>query len=162
MSIGGLWISQIAPVVYEGTVVGGSVLAHHTGGRLFMRFEIFSNSLKAAALASLALSLGAGSALAQAGSSSANDLPADREEIIITHQRLGPLSEWAAMQQHSDDYRRLKAKYDPTQGSSHTDNWASDRNLAAHNQANDSFIQESADQPTPPAVKAAEDAIVPP
>ena len=91
-----------------------------------MRFEIFSHSLKAAALASLALSLGAGSALAQA----ANELPADREEIIITHQRLGPLSDWAAMQQHSADYQRLKAKYDPTTGSSHTDNWASDRNLA--------------------------------
>jgi hypothetical protein len=123
-----------------------------------MRFEIFSYSLKAAALASLALSLGSGTALAQ----SANELPADREEIIITHQRLGPLSDWAAMQQHSDDYRRLKAKYDPTTGSSHTDNWASDRNLASHNNSSDSFIQESADAPTAPVVQAIKDAVVPP
>ena len=125
-----------------------------------MRFEIFNYSLKAAALASLALSLGAGTALAQA--QPANELPADREEIIITHQRLGPLSDWAAMQQHSDDYRRLKAKYDPTTGSSHTDNWASDRNLASHNNSSDSFIQESADAPTAPVVQAIKDAVVPP
>jgi hypothetical protein len=125
-----------------------------------MRFEIFSYSLKAAALASLALSLGAGTALAQA--QPANELPADREEIIVTHQRLGPLSDWAAMQQHSDDYRRLKAKYDPTTGSSHTDNWASDRNLASHNNSSDSFIQESADAPTAPVVQAIKDAVVPP
>ena len=125
-----------------------------------MRFEIFSNSLKAAALASAMLSVGAGSALAQAPS--ANDGSSDREEIIITYQRLGPLSEWASMQQHSDDYRRLKAKYDPTTGASRTDNWASDRNLAAHNGANDSFIQESADAPTAPVVQAIKDAVVPP
>jgi hypothetical protein len=125
-----------------------------------MRFEFFNFSLKAAALASLALSLGAGTALAQA--QPANELPADREEIIITHQRLGPLSDWAAMQQHSDDYRRLKAKYDPTTGSSHTDNWASDRNLASHNNSSDSFIQESADTPTPPVVQAIKDAVIPP
>ena len=123
-----------------------------------MRFEIFGNSLKAAALASAMLSVGAGSALAQA----ANDGSSDREEIIITHQRLGPLSEWAAMQQHSDDYRRLKAKYDPTTGASRTDNWASDRNLATHQGGNDSFIQESADAPTAPVVQAIKDAVVPP
>jgi hypothetical protein len=123
-----------------------------------MRFEIFNNSLKAAALASAMLSVGAGSALAQA----ANDGSSDREEIIITHQRLGPLSEWASMQQHSDDYRRLKAKYDPTTGSSRTDNWASDRNLATHQGGNDSFIQESADAPTAPVVQAIKDAVVPP
>jgi hypothetical protein len=125
-----------------------------------MRFEIFSYSLKAAALASLALSLGAGTALAQA--QPASDPSADREEIIITHQRLGPLSDWAAMQQHSDDYRRLKAKYDPTTGSSHTDNWASDRNLASHNNSSDSFMQDSADTPTPPVVQAIKDAVIPP
>ena len=125
-----------------------------------MRFEIFSNSLKAAALASAMLSVGAGSALAQASATSGDS--ADREEIIITHQRLGPLSEWAAMQQHSDDYRRLKAKYDPTTGASRTDNWASDRNLATHQGGNDSFIQESADAPTAPVVQAIKDAVVPP
>jgi hypothetical protein len=122
-----------------------------------MRFEILSNSLKAAAVASLALSLGAGSALAQSSSDST-----EREEIIVTHQRLGPLSDWASMQQHSADYKRLKEKYDPTQGSSHTDNWASDRALAQHNNNSDSFIQESADQPTPPAIQAVKDAIIPP
>jgi hypothetical protein len=120
-----------------------------------MRFEILSNSLKAAAVASLAL--GAGSALAQSSSDST-----EREEIIVTHQRLGPLSDWASMQQHSADYKRLKEKYDPTQGSSHTDNWASDRALAQHNNNSDSFIQESADQPTPPAIQAVKDAIIPP
>jgi hypothetical protein len=122
-----------------------------------MRFEIFSNSLKAAAVASFALSLGAGTALAQSSTDSS-----DREEIIVTHQRLGPLSEWASMQQHSADYRRLKEKYDPTQGSSHTDNWASDRALASHSNNSDSFMQESADQPTPPAIQAIKDAVVPP
>ena len=126
-----------------------------------MRFEIFSSSLKAAAVATAILSLGAGSALAQAPSTT-SDTSGDREEIIVTHQRLGPLSDWAAMQQHTADYNRLKAKYNPTQGSSHTDSWASDRNLAAHNGGNESFIQESADEPTPPAVKAVEDAVVPP
>src|SRR5271154_3298887 len=123
-----------------------------------MRFEIFSNSLKAAALASAMLSVGAGSALAQA----ANDGSSDREEIIITHQRLGPLNEWAAMQQHSDDYRRLKAKYDPTTGASRTDNWASDRNLATHQGGNDSFIQESADAPTAPVVQGIRAPAAPP
>src|SRR4051794_8866045 len=120
-----------------------------------MRFEIFSNSLKAAAVASLALAVGAGSALAQ----SKGD---EREEIIITHHPLGPLSEWAQMQQHSADYKRLKEKFDPTQGSSHTDNWASDRNLASHSNNSDSFMQESAEAPTPPAIQAVKDAIVPP
>jgi hypothetical protein len=125
-----------------------------------MRSDIYRYSVKAAALASLAVSLGAGSALAQ--SAPVGELPADREEIIVTHQRLGPLSDWAAMQQHSADYRRLKAKYDPTTGSSHTDNWASDRNLASHSNASDSFEQESAEAPTPPAVQAIKDAVVPP
>jgi hypothetical protein len=91
-----------------------------------------------------------------------DELPPDREEIIVTHSKLGPLSEWAQMQQHTADYERLKAKFDPTTGSSHTDNWSSDRALASHSNASDGFEQESAGQPTPPAVKAAEDAIVPP
>jgi hypothetical protein len=89
-------------------------------------------------------------------------LPTDREEIVVTHQRLGPLSEWAQMQQHEADYQRLKAKFDPTTGSSHVDNWTSDRALASHNGSGDSFIQESADAPTPPAVQAVKDAVVPP
>ncbi len=127
-----------------------------------MRLEVSSNKLMAVAAVSLALSVGAGPAFAQSAQPASNELPPDREEIIITHQRLGPLSDWAAMQQHSADYRRLKAKFDPTTGSSHTDNWASDRNLAAHNGSGDSFIQESADAPTPPAVQAIKDAVVPP
>jgi hypothetical protein len=125
-----------------------------------MRFEILNDSLKAAAVASLALTLGAGTALAQ--SSTTNSDSTEREEIIVTHKRMGPLSEWASMQQHSADYKRLKEKYDPTQGSSHTDNWASDRNLASHSNNSDSFMQESAEAPTPPAVQAVKDAIVPP
>lgn len=127
-----------------------------------MRFEILGSTLRLGAFASLALALGAGTALAQAAAPSPGELPADREEIIVTHQRLGPLSDWAAMQQHTADYNRLKAKYDPTTGSSHTDNWASDRNLASHNGNGDSFIQESASQPTPPAVQAVKDAVIPP
>lgn len=127
-----------------------------------MRAEIYRNSIRAVTVASLAISLGAGTALAQSAAPAASELPADREEIIITHQRLGPLSDWAAMQQHSADYRRLKAKYDPTTGSSHTDNWASDRNLASHSNASDGFEQESATAPTPPAVQAIKDAVIPP
>jgi hypothetical protein len=91
-----------------------------------------------------------------------DDLPPDREEIIVTHSKLGPLSDWAAMQQHTADYERLKAKFDPTTGSSHVENWTSDRSLASHSNASDAFMQESADQPTPSAVKAVEDAVVPP
>ena len=116
----------------------------------------------AIAVATFGLSLAGGAAFAQASQQASGELPPDREEIIITHQRLGPLSEWASMQQHSADYQRLKAKFDPTQGSSHTDNWASDRNLATHNGSGDSFIQESSDQPTPSAIKAVEDAVTNP
>jgi hypothetical protein len=90
------------------------------------------------------------------------ELPPDREEITVTHSRLGPLSEWAQMQQHTAEYNRLKAKFDPTQGSSHVDSWANDRALASHQQSGDQFMQESLEQPTPPAVQAAKDAIVPP
>ncbi len=127
-----------------------------------MRSEIFATRFMAVAAAALTLSFGGVPAMAQSSQPAASDLPPDREEIVITHQRLGPLSDWAAMQQHSADYRRLKAKFDPTTGSSHTDNWASDRNLATHNGSGDSFIQESADTPTPPAVQAIKDAVVPP
>jgi hypothetical protein len=118
-----------------------------------------ANSFIPAALA-VAVVLAAGAAVAQQAGK--QDLPPDREEIIVTHQRLGPLSEWAQMQQHEADYQRLKAKFDPTTGSSHVDNWTSDRALASHNGSGDSFIQESAEAPTPPAVQAVKDAIVPP
>jgi hypothetical protein len=107
-------------------------------------------------LASMAL------APAMAFAQASNDLPPDREEIIVTHSRLGPLSEWAQMQQHSAEYRRLKEKFEPTTGSSHTDSWANDRSLAAHSNASDSFEQESASEPTPPAVQAVKDAVIPP
>lgn len=128
-----------------------------------MRFKMYGNTIKAVAFATFALSLGAGTALAQSrASKDTAELPPDREEIIITHQRLGPLSDWAAMQQHSADYRRLKAKYDPTTGSSHVDSWANDRTVASHSNANDSFIQESQEGPAPAAVQAIKDAVVPP
>jgi len=123
-----------------------------------MRFEVFGNAVKAGAFTAFALALGGGSALAQSAAPAA----APEEEIVITHQRLGPLSDWAAMQQHSADYRRLKAKYDPTTGSSHTDNWANDRSLASHNNSSDSFEKESQEGPAPAAVKSVEDAVVPP
>jgi len=113
---------------------------------------------KFAAMALTSMALAPAMALAQAS----NEIPPDREEIIVTHSRLGPLSEWAQMQQHSAEYRRLKEKFDPTTGSSRTDNWTSDRALAQHSNASDGFEQESADAPTPPAVKAVEDAVAPP
>jgi hypothetical protein len=125
-----------------------------------MRSGIYRFSLASATFASLALSLGAAPAMAQSAPASA--LPEDREEIIITHQRLGPLSDWAAMQQHSADYRRLKAKYDPTTGSSHTDDWANDRAGAAATSSQGGFEAESAAAPTPPAVQAIKDAVIPP
>ena len=127
-----------------------------------MRSENSKQAMIAVAMVSLALSLASGAAQAQSKPAPAVDLPPDREEIIITHQRLGPLSEWAAMQQHSADYRRLKAKYDPTTGSSHVDSWASDRALAAPSQTGGGFEAESAAAGTPPAVQAIKDAVVPP
>jgi hypothetical protein len=102
----------------------------------------------------------AGMAFAQT-TVSAKELPPGGEEIIITHQRLGPLSDWAAMQQHSADYQRLKAKYDPTTGSSHVDSWASDRALAGPTPTGGGFEAESANAPTSPGVQAIEDAVTP-
>jgi hypothetical protein len=118
-------------------------------------------SLLGVAVGMLATAVGVTGAFAQAAAP-AGELPQDREEIIITHQKMGPLSDWASMQEHSAEYRRLKAKFDPSQGSSHTDNWASDRSLASHNGSGDSFMQESAQAPTPPAVQAVKDAVLPP
>jgi hypothetical protein len=126
-----------------------------------MRSNHTMKSLAVIAVGVLAVSIGSTSALAQAAAP-AGELPPDREEIVITHQKMGPLSDWASMQEHSAEYNRLKAKFDPSQGSSHTDNWASDRALASHNGSGDSFMQESAQAPTPPAVQAVKDAIVPP
>jgi hypothetical protein len=126
-----------------------------------MRSRVAIKSMTAAAVGSLALLLAAGSAFAQAPAPAA-ELPADREEIVITHQRQGPLSDWAAMQEHSAEYRRLKAKFDPSTGAARVDNDASDRQLAGHSNASDSFEQESAREPTPPAVQAIKDAVVPP
>jgi hypothetical protein len=99
---------------------------------------------------------------AMAFAQKSDELPPDREEIIVTHSRLGPLSDWASMQQHTAEYNRLKAKFDPTTGSSHVDNWADDRALASHSNASDGFMQESAAAPTPPAVQAVKDAVLPP
>jgi len=120
----------------------------------------FYTGLSALALGVLTFSIAiSGVAYAQAAK---QELPPDREEIIVTHSKLGPLSEWAQMQQHSAEYQRLKAKFEPTTGSSHTDSWASDRALASHNGSGDSFMQESAETPTPPAVQAIKDAVAPP
>src|SRR5437868_4916989 len=118
-----------------------------------MRSVFLMKSMAAIAVGALTATLVAGGAFAQASAPPA-ELPADREEIVITHQRMGPLSDWAAMQEHSAEYRRLKAKFDPSTGSSHTDNWANDRTLASHSNSSDSFEKESAQAPTPPAVQA--------
>jgi hypothetical protein len=93
----------------------------------------------------------------------ADDLPVDREEIIVTHQRLGPLSDWAQMQQHSADYKRLKEKFDPSSsGAPHYDPYTSASGFAAPVQPSHDFEHESAEQPTPAAVQAVEDGISPP
>jgi hypothetical protein len=123
-----------------------------------MRSEFGSFSAVVAVSAALTILLAAPGARAADPS---KDLPADREEIIVTHSRLGPLSEWAQMQAHTADYERLKARFDPTTGSSHVDNWANDRSMASQNGSGNEFITESANQPTPPAIKAAEDAVIP-
>jgi hypothetical protein len=91
----------------------------------------------------------------------ADDKSQEREEIIITHSRLGPLSEWAQMQAHNAEYRRLKEKFDPTTGTSRVDGDTSDRALAAPSSTNGGFMNESASAPTPSAVKAVEDAVAP-
>ena len=113
-----------------------------------------------AAVGSLTALLATGNAFAQAAAPA--ELPADREEIVITHQRMGPLSDWASMQEHSAEYRRLKAKFDPSTGAARVDNDNADRQLAGHSNSSDSFEQESAREPTPPAVQAIKDAVVPP
>ena len=87
----------------------------------------------------------------------------EREEIIITHSKLGPLSDWAQMQAHNAEYRRLKAKFDPSPNNSPVDAAAADRALGAPaGQQERSYQQDLRNQPTAPAVKAVEDAVVPP
>jgi hypothetical protein len=97
------------------------------------------------------------------GAATAADAPKsdDREEIIVTHSRLGPLSDWAQMQAHNAEYRRLKEKFDPTTGTGRVDADTSDRALAAPTSGNGAFMSESASAPTPSAIKAVEDAVVP-
>ncbi len=126
-----------------------------------MRSVFSMKSLLAIGLGAVTAMLLAPGAFAQA-SAPAAELPPDREEIVITHQRMGPLSDWASMQEHSAEYRRLKAKFDPSTGAARVDNDAADRQLAGHSNSSDSFEQESAREPTPPAVQAVKDAVVPP
>lgn len=126
-----------------------------------MRSVFSMKSLLAMALGAVAAMLVAPGAFAQA-SAPAAELPPDREEIVITHQRMGPLSDWASMQEHSAEYRRLKAKFDPSTGAARVDNDRADRQLAGHSNSSDNFEQESAREPTPPAVQAVKDAVVPP
>ncbi len=86
----------------------------------------------------------------------------EREEIIITHSKLGPLSDWAQMQAHEAEYRRLKAKFDPSPNNSPVDAAAADRQLTAPpGQGERGYQQDLRNQPTAPAVKAVEDAVVP-
>ena len=85
------------------------------------------------------------------------------DEITITHSKLGPLSDWAQMQAHNAEFQRLKAKFDPSPHNSPVDAAAADRALTAPpGQGERSYQQELRDQPTAPAVKAVEDAVVPP
>jgi hypothetical protein len=87
----------------------------------------------------------------------------DREEIIITHSKLGPLSDWARMQAHEAEYQRLKAKFDPSPNNSPVDAAAADRQLTAPpGQGERGYQQDLRNQPTAPAVKAVEDAVAPP
>lgn len=87
----------------------------------------------------------------------------DREEIIVTHSKLGPLSDWAQMQAHNAEYQRLKAKFDPSANHSAVDSARADRALGAPpGQGERSYQEELRNQPTAPAVQAVEDAIIPP
>ena len=86
----------------------------------------------------------------------------DREEIIITHSKLGPLSDWARMQAHEAEYQRLKAKFDPSPNNPPVDAAAADRQLTAPpGQGERGYQQDLRNQPTAPAVKAVEDAVAP-
>ena len=113
--------------------------------------------------AAMAVSLSAAGPVARAADAPAAAPADDREEIIVTHSKLGPLSDWAQMQAHNSEYRRLKAKFDPSPNRSGVDAASADRALGAPpGQGERSYQQELRDQPTAPAVKAVEDAVAPP
>ena len=86
------------------------------------------------------------------------------EELTITHKRLGPLSDWAQMKEHSAEYKRLKNKFDPDQGGvSPAAAMAADRNATLPpGQREPSFFSESRNSPTSPVVQAIEDAVTAP
>jgi hypothetical protein len=143
--------------------IGSPVLTHQTVGRRFMQspFRAGATPLYTKGARLLAVVLTA-AFFAAPFARAADELPPDREEIIVTHSRLGPLSEWAQMQQHTAEYNRLKEKFDPSPSSaSHYDKYTSDRAFAGSRAAGDDFTQESAEAPTPAAVQAIEDQIKP-
>jgi len=117
-------------------------------------------TLTPAALAAAALMAAAPAARAADPAPSAGD---DRDEIVITHSKMGPLSDWAQMQAHNAEYQRLKAKFDPSANHSPVDAAAADRALGAPpGQGERSYMEDLRNQPTAPAVQAVKDAIVPP
>ncbi len=118
-----------------------------------MRLKISLSSVTALAMSAALISGVAGAADAPKSD--------DREEIIVTHSRLGPLSDWAQMQAHNAEYRRLKEKFDPTTSTGRVDADTSDRALAAPSSVNGSFANESMSAPTPSAIQAVEDAVAP-
>ena len=81
-------------------------------------------------------------------------------EITITHKKLGPLSEWAKMQADKARYESLKARFDPTESGPPGAAAAAERNAALPpSQREPDFFSEVRNAPTPPVIKAAEDAI---
>lgn len=61
----------------------------------------------------------------------ADDAAGKREELIIHGSRDKPLGEWAQMQAHEADYKRLKAKFDPDRRQTNVDADAAARDFAA-------------------------------
>ena len=87
--------------------------------------------MPAAAVSVRMLYLVAGIALLAPSAGAAGDAQkAQLDEVIVTHSRMGPLSEWARMQAHEADYQRLKAQFDPTQPVSRVDQDTADRNAS--------------------------------
>lgn len=122
-----------------------------------MRSQIGFLSLTAAALAGAILAAPIGYA------ASADKAEVTDEEIVITHHRLGPLSDWAQMQAHNAEYQRLKQKFDPSPNHSPVDAAAADRAFGQPpGRGGSAFAEELKNTETPPAVKAVEDAVSPP
>lgn len=85
------------------------------------------------------------------------------EEVIVTHKKLGPLSDWALMQAHNAEYQRLKQKFDPSPNNSAVDKWSAARAAAAAPRGGpSSFAREVQEGPASPIVQAIKESASPP